>query len=232
MATERTRPYFKSVLYHFLDSETVALQAAGSRRRFHIHRDLLAHKSKTIAAGLGRGFKEGRQGSTQTNPREEIKKEINGAEEAESSDKVQKRDSESQVPLVDLAPENHPLLAHIRLYVFCTIYLIPDLQQLSFSRITVTTQLCVIAGLRVSFRKLMLNDPLLDWLGQFAAYNARLLRVQRDFHDLLQECPNLGSRMVLSLDSAQSPPWQTAPPKYEFGHYTPGYHYDGVDEEL
>jgi hypothetical protein len=146
------------------------------------------------------------------------------------------------VPTVDLTSENHPLLAHIRLYVFCSIYLIPNLQELAFSRITATckdigqpstldTQLGVIAGLRFAFRKLLFNDPLLDWLGQFAAYNSQQLRVQRDFHDLLQDCPNLGSRMVLSLKAAPSPPWESRPPKYNFGHYVPGSQYGSDDEE-
>lgn len=36
----------------------------------------------------------------------------------------------------DFTFENHPLLAHIHLYIFCSIYLIPDLQNLAFSKMT------------------------------------------------------------------------------------------------
>lgn len=137
----------------------------------------------------------------------------------------------------NLTQENHPLLSHIRLYIFCSIYVIPDLQKLAFDRATAAftelkrpttldTQLSVIAAMRVSFRKLLPNDQLLDWLAQYAAYNVDHLRIQRGFHDLLQESPTLASRMVLSLNATGVPPWESKPPKYEFAHYAPDYHYD------
>ncbi|RDW68883.1 BTB/POZ domain-containing protein [Aspergillus mulundensis] len=135
-------------------------------------------------------------------------------------------------PETDLTHENHPLLAHIRLYVFCSIYIIPDLRDLAFTRVTTAfkdlnqpttldTQLAVIAALRISFHNLLANDRLLDWLAHYAAYCLGQLRVQRDFHDLLQEAPVLGSRMVLSLSAPGTPPWQVAPPKYNFPAYVP-----------
>lgn len=137
----------------------------------------------------------------------------------------------------NLTQENHPLLSHIRLYIFCSIYVIPDLQKLAFDRATkaftelnqpttLDTQLAVTAAMRVSFRKLLPNDQLLDWLAQYAAYNVAHLRIQRGFHDLLQESPTLASRMVLSLKPTGVPPWEGRPPKYEFAHYAPDYHYD------
>lgn len=140
-------------------------------------------------------------------------------------------------PESDLTPENHPLLSHIRLYIFSSIYMIPDLQKMAFDRVTATfsdinaltaldTQLATIAALRVAFRKLLPNDELLGWLAQYAAYNLCHLRVQRDFHDLLQEAPNLASRMMLSVNPAQSPPWMMQPPKHTFAHYAPDYQYD------
>ncbi|KAL4863005.1 hypothetical protein BDV12DRAFT_202537 [Aspergillus spectabilis] len=152
----------------FLDSETVALQATKSGRRFHIHRDLLAHKSKAIASALGRGFKEAHDGvytfqdtsegtlarfiewaytgsypaiikSTRVNPHEPIKPEIiNGARNEVPPESKLNRANGTILPIVDLTSENHPLLAHIRLYIFCSIYLIPNLQELIFPKITAT----------------------------------------------------------------------------------------------
>lgn len=65
---------------------------------------------------------------------------------------------------LDLTTENHPLLAHIQLYIFCSIYLITDLRDLTFNKMTacfmdlnkpdtLDTQLAVISALLLSFRK-------------------------------------------------------------------------------
>ena len=136
--------------------------------------------------------------------------------------------------------ENHPLLTHIHLYIFCSIYLVPDLQDLAFSKMTacftdlekpndLDTQSAVISALRVSFHKLPTHDPLLDWMAQYAAYSIDKLRTQRSFHNLLKCSPILASRMVLSLNPASSPPWKIQPPKYIYPHYTDGY--DDYDDD-
>ena len=140
----------------------------------------------------------------------------------------------------DFTSKNHPLLAHIHLYIFCSIYLIPDLQDLAFSKITacftdlekpndLDTQFAVICALRVSFRRLPPHDPLLDWMAQYAAYSIDKLRTQGSFHDLLKCSPILASRMVLLLNPASSLPWKIQPPKYRYPHYTNGY--DGYDDD-
>lgn len=125
----------------------------------------------------------------------------------------------------DFTFENHQLLAHIHLYIFASIYLIPDLQSLTFSKMTacftdlekpndLDTQVAVIYTLRVSFGKLPTHDPLLDWMAQYAAYSIDKLRTQGSFHDLLESSPILASRTVLFLGPASLPPWKSRPPKY------------------
>jgi hypothetical protein len=142
--------------------------------------------------------------------------------------------------VIDSTSENHPLLVHIRLYIFCNIYHVPDLQSLAFEKMTacftdlekpdsLDTQLAVVAALRVSFRKLPPQDPLLDWLAEYAAYCVDKLRLQKDFLDLLKDCPTLSSRIILSLSPAQSPPWKTKKSKHNYAHCSPDdacYHYD------
>jgi hypothetical protein len=71
--------------------------------------------------------------------------------------------------------DDHLLLAHIHLYIFCGIYHILKLQKLAFKKVTacfidlealdsLDRQLAVIAALCISFHKLSTQDPLLDWL--------------------------------------------------------------------
>lgn len=156
--------------------------------------------------------------------------------ETEDTEPVVKENDTVPVAETDFTFENHPLLAHIHLYIFCRIYLIPDLQDLAFSKMTacftdlgkpndLDTQFAVISALRVSFRKLPAHDPLLDWMAQYAAYSIDKLRTQGSFHDLLKCSPILASRMVLSLNPASSPPWKIQEPKYSYPHYTDGYGY-------
>ena len=159
--------------------------------------------------------------------------------ETENTETV-KEENTVTLAQTDFTSENHPLLAHIHLYIFCSIYLIPDLQDLAFSKMTacftdlekpndLDTQFAVISALRVSFRRLPPHDPLLGWMAQYAAYSIDKLRTQRSFHDLLKCSPILASRMVLLLNPASSPPWKIQPPKYRYPHYTDDY--DGYDDD-
>ncbi|GKZ38991.1 hypothetical protein AbraIFM66950_011620, partial [Aspergillus brasiliensis] len=43
---------------------------------------------------------------------------------------------ENTTPETDSTSENHPLLVHIRLYIFSETYLVPDLQQLAYEKLT------------------------------------------------------------------------------------------------
>jgi hypothetical protein len=135
-------------------------------------------------------------------------------------------------PATDFTSENHPLLVHIRLYIFSGTYLIPELQGLAFEKVTacfidlekpnsLDTQLAVIDALRLSFLRLHEHEALLDWLSQYSAYCIDKLRLQGSFHDLLRDFPILSSRMILSLNPASSPPWKITQPKYPFTHYSP-----------
>lgn len=242
----------------FLDSETVSLKADQSEQSFQIHRKLLASKSKSIISAFERGFPEGSKGAytfqdtsagtlarfiewaytgdyptvlNATYPAERKSKE------AESTEvKVEEQNTATTVE-IDLTSENHPLLAHIRLYIFCNIYLIPDLQRLAFDKLSacivdlgqpvnLDTQLAVVAALRVSFGQLPPQDFLFDWLAEYAAYCVEHLRLQKDFHRLLKDFPALSSRMIRYLNPARSPPWQSGKPKHFYPHYSPDHDYD------
>ncbi|KAL5335651.1 hypothetical protein BJX70DRAFT_312971 [Aspergillus crustosus] len=239
----------------FLDSDTVSLQAGKECRSFNIHRKLLGSKSKAIIAAFDKGFEEGQKGTYTFQHTSEgtlarfiewaytgdyptiIKPTL--AQERQSTN-VECAEVQNEANTCSTS-ENHPLLAHIRLYIFCGIYIIPSLQNLAFKKTTacltelekpigLDTHLAVIAVLRMSFHQLHKNDLLLGWLAQYAAYGIEQLRVQKDFHDLLQECPTLSSRMVLSLNPASSPPWRTKEPKYDFEQYSLDHGYeDGYD---
>lgn len=236
----------------------VSLQAGKSGPLFNIHGDLLGSKCKTIISAFQRGFEEAQKGvytfqdtsagtlgrfiewaytgdypavlSATTSALSETKEAENAGDKIEEEDGGRNRIATEGI---DLVAENHPLLAHIQLYIFCIIYLIPDLQQLAFEKLStclidlekpdnLSTQLAVIAALRVAFLRLPPQDPLLDWLAQYAAYCVDELRLQKDFLDLLSESPLLSSRMILSLNPGSSPPWKTKTPKYFYAPYSPG----------
>ena len=150
--------------------------------------------------------------------------------ETENTEAKAKEENTVTGAKTDLTFENHPLLTHINLYIFCSIYLVPDLQDLAFSKMTacftdlerpndLDTQLAVISALRVSFHLLPAHDPLLDWMAQYAAYCIDKLRIQGSFHDLLKCSQMLASRMVHSLNPASLPPWQIQRPMHSYPHY-------------
>ena len=150
--------------------------------------------------------------------------------ETENTEAKAKEENTVTGAKTDLTFKNHPLLTHINLYIFCSIYLVPDLQDLAFSKMTacftdlerpndLDTQLAVISALRVSFHLLPAHDPLLDWMAQYAAYCIDKLRIQGSFHDLLKCSPMLASRMVHSLNPASLPPWQIQRPMHSYPHY-------------
>ncbi|KAL4786149.1 hypothetical protein BJX76DRAFT_133444 [Aspergillus varians] len=225
----------------FLDSETISLQADNACRPFNVHRKLLGSKCRSIIAAFEGGFEEGRKGTYifQDTSEGTVARFIEwlytgdypillratqsreGEATKEKRDGVQNREANTTtVEKADLTSESHPPLVHVRLYVFSSIYIIPDLQKLAFERTTAyftdlnkpdshDKQLTVIAALRISFQRLPTSDPLLDWLAQYAAYSVQQLQLQKEFHDLLREISALGSQMVRFLNPAYSPPWGT-----------------------
>ncbi|OJJ65744.1 hypothetical protein ASPBRDRAFT_139494 [Aspergillus brasiliensis CBS 101740] len=235
----------------FLDSELVSLQAGHAGRLFKIHRKLLGLKCEPVIAALDGSFDEGRQGIYRFDETTEgtVARFIEWAyrgdyptviSEIEPVQKSLPHGIEANVegkpiiapPAADFTSENHPLLVHIRLYIFSGTYLIPELQHLAFEKVTacfmdlekpnsLDTQLAVIDAVRLSFLRLHEHDTLLNWLSQYSAYCIDKLRLQSSFHDLLRDFPILSSRMMLSLNPASSPPWKITQPKYPFTHYSP-----------
>jgi hypothetical protein len=220
-------------------------------RLFKIHRKLLGLKSKPVIAALDRGFDEGQRGIYKFEETTEgtlarfiewayrgdyptviseigtVQKSLPHGIEADVKDPPTVTTSAT-----DLTSENHPLLVHVRLYIFSGTYLIPELQDLAFNKVTacfkdlkkpesLDTQLAVIDALQLSFLRLHEPDALLDWLSQYSAYCIDKLRLQSSFHDLLGDFPILSSRMMLSLNPAPHPPWENLQPKYPFFLYSP-----------
>jgi len=167
--------------------------------------------------------------------------QVNGEGEDKSTVTTTTAAAAATATELDLASENHPLLAHIHLYIFCSIYLITELRDMASNKMmecfmdldrpeALDTQLAVVSALRLAFRKLPPHDPLLDWLAQYASYCVDKLRMQTSFHDLLGESPVLSSRMVLSLNPASQAPWKIQLPKHKYPHYHPGAGGgDGID---
>jgi hypothetical protein len=90
------------------------------------------------------------------------------ADETDASSAAAANVSES----TDVELDNHPLLAHLRLYIFSDVYLISELKQLAYEKLTacfvdinrpqtLDRQRAVIDVLRVAFLKVPLNDSLL-----------------------------------------------------------------------
>lgn len=234
----------------------VCLTSQKSTRLFRIHGTLLESKSVVLKAAFGGPFREGKQGSYEFQETSDgtLARFIEWAYRGDYPDIVESEpqpilsnpdipspgctDDGDQVASApdhesSLSIENHPLLAHVQLYIFSDTYGISQLKRLAFDKLTacfvaignpatLDVQLAVIAVLRLAFRKLHLNDELRDWLAEYASYRISQLRTQPSFHNLLQAIPCLGSHMMLSLNSASSPPWNSSPPKYKFPHYSAG----------
>ncbi|KAB8213028.1 hypothetical protein BDV33DRAFT_197134 [Aspergillus novoparasiticus] len=193
----------------------------------HIHRRLLHSKSKPLIEALDSGLKEGQSGVYKFEEvtegtiarfiewayRGDYPTTISGTNIGQTPTLPEGIETDidkkaaNTTPETDFTSENHPLLVHIRLYIFSETYLIPDLHQLAYEKVT-----ACLTDLDIP------NS--LDTQLAYAAYCLDKLRVQGPFHDLLREFPTLSSRMILSLGPASSPLWRTAQPKYHFSHYS------------
>ncbi|PKX92972.1 BTB/POZ domain-containing protein [Aspergillus novofumigatus IBT 16806] len=246
----------KSACFEFLTSDTVALRSPGSTCTFKIHKDLLKSKSTVLHAALTSEFSEGEDGvypcSDTTDgtlarfvewtyrgdyPASVISMDL-VQEKIKASDDADETDASSAAAAnvsesTDVELDNHPLLAHLRLYIFSDVYLISELKQLAYEKLTacfadinrpqtLDQQRAVIASLRVAFLKIPLNDSLVDWLAHYAAYSVNQLRLQPSFHDLLEAAPALCSRMMNTLTPASAAPWQSQTPRHRFPPYKPG----------
>ncbi|KAL2847258.1 hypothetical protein BJY01DRAFT_212779 [Aspergillus pseudoustus] len=237
----------------FLSSDVVSLQAGQSGPKFKIHLGLLEAKCAAIIPAFRSGFEESQNNiytfqdtsagtlgrfiewaytgdySCVINATSPVRKKNEEGKSAGA--KVEGEDSQTNSNEELDFFENDSLLANIRVYIFCCIYCISDLQQLSFEKMStclidldkphqLDEHLAVIAALRVAFLGLPADDHLLDWLAQYAAYCVDRLRLQTDFLDLLREFPALSSRMIPYLVPASSPPWKTKIPSYFYAHYS------------
>ncbi|KAL2785494.1 hypothetical protein BJX66DRAFT_343005, partial [Aspergillus keveii] len=138
MAKEHSLPYI-----NFLHSPTVSLQATEAGRPFHIHRDLLASKSKSISAAFERGFQEELKGvyTFQDTSEGTLARFIEWAYTgdypativpAQRTDEPAKKEESNETdkvltaigaqPTATPMPSNHPLPAHMRMYIFGAIY--------------------------------------------------------------------------------------------------------------
>ncbi|PYH43038.1 BTB/POZ domain-containing protein [Aspergillus saccharolyticus JOP 1030-1] len=244
----------------FLDSDFVSLRVRQTGRSFRIHRKLLQSKSRPLIAALDSTLKEGRDSLYEFEDVKEgtVARFIEWAYRGDYPTSItlleplptpfipDKVDTDiedkpgTKSPETDFTSENHPLLVHVRLYIFSHIYIIPELQKLAYEKATacfadldkpdgLDRQLAVIDALRLSFSRLSHEDTLLDWLAQYAAYSIDKLRLQGSFHDLLKDFPALSSRMMISLSPAQSPPWRSTQQKHQFTQYSARWTGDNYD---
>lgn len=219
-----------TLLLRFLTSETVSLGTEKSTRTFRIHKALLISKSKAIFSAFERRFPERENGVYKFEDTTEgtITRFIEWAYRGDYPDAVYNaglitKDAKADTMISnikdDSTGDDHPLLSHMQLYIFCEIYDITQLKELVFSKLTsrltkikkpktLDAQLAIIAVLRICFTNVRPDNKLADWLAQYAAYCVDTLRVQMDFHDLLRQAPALGSRMMNYLHSASNPPWE------------------------
>ncbi|KAH8697699.1 hypothetical protein BGW36DRAFT_296614, partial [Talaromyces proteolyticus] len=229
----------------FLSSETVSLSTANSTQSFKIHKALLGSKSKAILAAFEHPCEEGENGvykfkeTTEGTVTRFIEWAYRGdypdpvyeAGFIENSEVSTKESAEKDSVISDtdleLTRDDHPLLAHVQLYIFCDIYGIKQLKDLVFSKLTsrladigkperLDAQLAIIDVLRIFFASIHPDNDLADWLAHYAAYCMDKLLLQNDFIDLLQQAPVLGSRMMDYLHPASTPPWNSPRPKNRF----------------
>ncbi|RDW68884.1 uncharacterized protein DSM5745_08644 [Aspergillus mulundensis] len=125
-------------------------------------------------------------------------------------------------PDTDESLANHSLLAHVHLYIFARAYAIPGLRRLALEKamatlrdldqpITLRDRLAVMAALHASSTKLLRNDPFLEWIAQYAAYNIEHLRALGAFELLLVKRPQLGASIFWKILAGGQAPWQGVP---------------------
>lgn len=134
----------------------------------------------------------------------------------------------------------HTLLRHLRVYIFSDTYLVPELKNLAFGKLTAVVrdmgkpnnldeQLAVIDCLSLAFSKLPQHDTLPGWMAQYAAWCLSNLRLQQKFHELLQQSPILCYRMMDTLNPASDAPWNIKSPTYRVPSYDARISYDDDD---
>ncbi|KAE8355617.1 hypothetical protein BDV28DRAFT_30603 [Aspergillus coremiiformis] len=228
----------KSSTYaEFLISDFVSLKTTTSTHIFKVHKALLDIKCKSITPAFNGNYTES-QDSIYTfsdTSHETLARFIEWAYRADYTEPTEDTDGDtSTLPSDDeewstrpqdtttgdqSRPVHHSLLAHMDLYIFSDVYIIPELKALAFTKIqtglramgrpeTPEQCLAVIALLRLASSKVPLDgSDILRWLAHFAAYNFDILRHQPSFHDTLKLSPDLTWEIVGRLKPAVDPPW-------------------------
>jgi hypothetical protein len=226
----------------FLGSEIVELCTSSGPESIKIHEKLFASKCKGAAGAFKHDFAErtrGRYAFTETTL-DTVAQFTEWAYTGDYTDttvididvpeSIQDEDSGNGLECPPPSPpvdggesktvQAHTLLGHLRLYKFSEIYLVPQLNELAFSKFTAVLvemgkpknlqeQLVVIDCLSLAFSELLLGDELQQWLARYAAWSLESLRHQTEFQDLLQTSPALSSRMMDMLIPVSEPPWST-----------------------
>lgn len=227
----RAAEYQKYVnsLNRFLTSDFVSLQALNSTRVFKVHKTLLDAKCKTVASAFNGNFTERQYGVyTFSDASEEtLARFLEWAYGGDytkpavkrkdtTSEKVNKGPAGDQLESLD-----HPLVAHMTLYIFSEVYIVPNLKELAFTKIKEAIELIerpetaddclgVISLLKLAYTKIPANTSsaeLQEWLAHYAAFGLEELRDQPSFNDVLRLSPDLASKILSYLNPIDSPPW-------------------------
>ncbi|KGQ00968.1 hypothetical protein PAAG_12341 [Paracoccidioides lutzii Pb01] len=221
---------------------TYSRYCSSSPRIFKIHEALLRSKGGRIYAGFLGKFEEKTEGTYRFKETTEgtLLRYIEWVYRDDYPDVLNSLNSEEATAnrAADLPPAdkegttdaNHPLLCHIRMYIFADTYLIEELKSLSFGKITrylenekrpadIDSQLAVIHMLDLAFLNLPPSDNLLHWLGIYTAWCLECLRIQPYFHDIAGK---LAPYIIRYVKPSSSAPWDPSLHASNFPSYEPG----------
>ncbi|KAE8414137.1 hypothetical protein BDV36DRAFT_15235 [Aspergillus pseudocaelatus] len=213
----------------FLTSDFVSLQALNSTRVFKVHKALLDAKCKAVASAFNGNFTERQNGVYTFSDTSEgtLSRFLEWAYRGDytepvvkrkdtASDKIKKDHASNQLESLD-----YPLMAHMALYIFSEVYIVPNLKDLVFAKIkaaievinkprTEDDQRGVISLLKLAYTMIPANKSsadLQEWLAHYAAFSLEELRGQPSFNDVLKLSPDLASKILSRSNPADSPPW-------------------------
>ncbi|KAE8324913.1 hypothetical protein BDV39DRAFT_207431 [Aspergillus sergii] len=218
-----------ATFHEFLTSDFVSLQALNSTRVFKVHKALLDAKCKAVASAFNGNFTE-RQNGVYTfadTAEETLARFLEWAYRGDYAEPVVKRkDTTSDKVKEDAASDqldilDHPLIAHMALYIFSEVYIVPNLKKLVFAKIKAAIEVMnkphtaddrrgVISLLKLVYTTIPANkssEELQEWLTHYTAYSLEELRGQPSFNDVLRLCPDLASKILSRVNPANSPPW-------------------------
>ncbi|KAK6813265.1 hypothetical protein RU639_010944 [Aspergillus parasiticus] len=218
-----------ATFHEFLTSDFVSLQVLNPTRVFKVHQALLDAKCKAVASAFRGNFNERQNGvyTFSDTSEETLARFLEWAYRGDYTEPVVKRkDTASDKVKEDAASDlldslDHPLIAHMALYIFSEVYIVPNLKELVFTKMKAAIEVMnkphtaddrrgVISLLRLAYTKIPANKSsaeLQEWLARYAAYSLKELRGQPSFNDVLELSPDLASKILSRLNPANSPPW-------------------------